>query len=292
MKIFFRELTVDDIPAIKEISKDIWEGEDYVPQVIENWLKDEFCMNYGSFKDKERKEMVGFGRVKIFNEEIAWLEGGRVRIDYQKLGIGREMIRYAIDYAKSVKAKVAQYDTSSKNLGSKALAKYFGFNRKKSINVLDADRKDIKLLQSPLLEVEKVTVEEAKNIYKKIDIGPGDEISMGWSYKSLKYISENDGEWYRVNSDAIVQKIKFKSVTIQESPEEKDVWIIGYGKTNRAFKLIQAILQEELKNKESKSFEIFCSPEIASLVETLGFSYYEGEPFGVVLYEKNLSNIN
>jgi len=289
MKLLFRELTIDDIPAIKEISKDIWEGEDYVPQVIENWLKDENCMNYGAFKDKERREMVGFGRVKLFNKELAWLEGGRVKVDYQKKGIGRDMIKYALDYAKSVNAKKAQYDTSSKNLGSIALAKYFGFKRKKSMNVLDAKRSDINIIKSPPLEVKTVSAEEAKELYKNFDIGPGDEISMGWSYKSLKYISEDDGEWYVVNSDAILQKIKLKSVSIQESPEERDVWVIVYGKTNICFELIKYILQEELKNKESKSLEIFCSPEVATLVESLGFSYYEGEPFGVVLYEKILN---
>jgi len=292
MKLYFRELTIDDISAIEEISKDIWEGEDYVPQVIENWLKDENCMNYGAFKDRERKEMVGFGRVKLFNKELAWLEGGRVKVDYQKKGIGRGMIKYAIDYAKNQHAKIAQYDTSSKNLGSNALAKDFGFKRKKSMNVLDANRNDINITQSPSLEVKMVSAKKAKELYKKFDIGLGDEINMGWSYKSLKFISEDDGEWYVVNSDAILQKIKFKSVSIQENPEEKDVWLIVYGKTKAAFELIQFILQEELKNKETKRFDVFCSPEVASLVESLGFSYYEGEPFGVVLYEKILDFSN
>lgn len=289
MKVFFRELTIDDIPAIKDISKDIWEGDDYIPQVIENWLKDERCMNYGSFIDEEKREMIGFGRVKLFDRDIAWLEGGRVKVDYQKMGVGREMIRYALDYAKSANVKVAQYDTSSKNLGSIALAKYFGFDRKKSMKVIDAERSEIKIPDSLIREFKKVSVEEAKEIYKALDIGPGDEVSMGWSYKSLKYISEDDGEWYVVNSDAILQVIKFKSLTIQESPEEKDLWIIAYGDTDKAFMLIQTILRKELENTDSKSFQIFCSPELASFVETLGFTYYEGQPLAVILYEKNLS---
>jgi len=291
MKLFFRELTNEDIPSIKEISKDIWEGEDYIPQVIDSWLNDEHCMNYGAFRDEERKEMVGFGRVKLFNRDVAWLEGGRVKKDYQKKGIGREMIRYAIDYAKNVQVKKAQFDTSSKNLGSIALANYFGFIEKKSTDVLSAKRPDIRISNFPSIEVKKVSAIEAKKLYTNFDIGPSDEISMGWSYKSLKYLSEDDGEWYVVNSDAILLKINFKSVSIQEGPEERDVWMIVYGNSNTSFELIQYILQEELKNKKNTSFEIFCSPEIASLVEKIGFSYYEGQPFGVVLYEKIL-NIN
>ena len=47
MKVYFRELTPEDIPAIKDISKDIWEGDDYIPYVIQEWLQEKNCMNYG-----------------------------------------------------------------------------------------------------------------------------------------------------------------------------------------------------------------------------------------------------
>ena len=288
MKLYFRELTTGDIPAIKEISKDIWEGEDYVPQVIENWLQDENCMNYGTFIDERKEEMVGFGRVKLFTKEIAWFEGGRVKIEYQKQGIGREMIKYALDYASQAKAKIAQYDTSSKNVGSVALAKYFGFQRKKSMNVLSADRKDIKSFKTHPLDVKEIPVDEAQKFYKQFNIGSGDEVCMGWSYKPIKSISEEDGEWCIVNSKAILQTVKFKSISIKESPEEKDIWMITYGIPEIAIELVKFKLQKEFKHEENRTFEVFCPPEIANKLEELGFSYDEGEPFTVVLFEKSL----
>jgi hypothetical protein len=139
------------------------------------------------------------------------------------------------------------------------------------------------------MDVKKVSVEEAKKLYLNLGIDIDDEICMGWFYKPLKYISEEDGEWYVVKSDVILQKVIFKNESIQEGPEEKDVWIICYGKTNEIFNLIQFVIYEELKKKENFSFEIFCSSEVATLVENIGFSYFEGEPFGVVLYELLLS---
>ena len=289
MKLFFRKLTTDDIPSIKEISKDIWEGEDYIPQVIENWLQDKNCMNYGTFLDEKREEMVGFGRIKLFSREIAWLEGGRVKAEYQKQGIGREMIKYAIDYASSVKAKVAQFDTSSKNLGSVALAKHFGFKRKKSMNVLRAERKDIKPFKTPSIVVRKISAPKAKELYKDFNIGIGNEINMGWNYKPLKHISDEDGEWGIINSKAILQKIKLKSIPVREGPNDKEVWMIVYGKLKSAIELIKYNLQKEFQYRENKTYVVFCSPEIAGLAEDLGFSYNEGEPFAVVLYEKNLN---
>ncbi len=288
MEIYFRELAFEDIQAIKDISKDIWEGWDYISGVIEYWLKDENCLNYGAFRDENKLEMVGFGRVKIINDYLAWLEGGRVKLEYQRQGIGRKMMKYAIDYAYKVNAKVAQYDTSSTNLGSHSLAKFFGFKRKKSLNVLDAERKDIQITGDSTLEFTKISAQIAKMIYKSFDVGLGDEICLGWSYTPLNYIRDDDGEWFVHNSDAIVQKIKFKRTVLQESPREHEVWLIVYGNPKIVFELIKAVLQEELQNEESNYFEVFCHPDIANLVETIGFYYYEGEPFGVVLFEKDL----
>ena len=288
MEIYLRELTFDDIQAIKDISKDIWEGWDYVPGVIEYWLKDKNSLNYGAFKDENKLEMVGFGRVKIINDYLAWLEGVRVKVEYQQQGIGRKMMKYAIEFAYNVNAKVAQYDTSSKNLGSHSLAKFFGFKRKKSLNVLDAEKEEIQITGNSNLEITKISAQKAKDIYETLDIGPGNEICMGWSYIPLNCITDDYGEWYVHDSDAIVQKIKFKRTILQESPSKNEVWLITYGNPKIAFELIKAVLYKELQNEESNYFEVFCHPDIANLVETVGFYYYEGEPFGVVLFEKDL----
>ena len=126
MKVYFRELTDEDIPAIKDISKDIWDGEDYIPHVIDEWLHDENCMNYGTFRDKNKTELIGFGRVKLYNKDIAWLEGGRIKVSYQGQGIGKLQLGYAVEYAAKSGVKVAQYDTGSDNIASISLAKFYG----------------------------------------------------------------------------------------------------------------------------------------------------------------------
>ena len=79
-----------DIPAVLDISKNIWEGDDYVPSVIHDWLDDKTSLNYGAFKDPNMDDLLGFGRVKVFNKNLAWLEGGRVKSSYQKQGIEKK----------------------------------------------------------------------------------------------------------------------------------------------------------------------------------------------------------
>jgi len=185
MKLYFRDLTKNDVSAILDISKDIWEGDDYIPDVIERWLNEKGNLAYGAFLEEEMKELIGLGRVKMFSNGVAWLEGGRVKITHQKQGIGRDLMKYAIDYAIQVGAKVAQYDTSSRNFGSKALAKFHGFKEKKRMEVLECKIKELKLTKGDFSQIRKITNEEAKSKYKKMDIGPGEELNIGWSYIPL-----------------------------------------------------------------------------------------------------------
>ena len=249
MNLYFRNLTNEDIPAILDISKDIWEGDDYIPDVIERWLNEKDHLAYGTFLDEEMKELIGFGRVKLFSNGVAWLEGGRVKVSHQKKGIGREQLKYAIDYAIKVGAKVAQYDTSSRNFGSISLAKFHGFEEKKRTEVLESDLSDLKLKEYDFSTIRKISNEEAKEIYKKMDIGPGDELNIGWSYIPLANLEDKNSLWL-TNSDAILQKIDIRSRTLPEKPRENEVWIVVYGDPEAVSQLISYVVDHELNKDE------------------------------------------
>ncbi len=290
MELFFRDLTEKDIPAILDISKDIWEGDDYIPDVIERWLTEDNVLVYGAFLEEEMKELIGFGRVKMFSNGVAWLEGGRVKMTHQKQGIGRDLMKYAIDYAIRAGAKVAQYDTSSRNFGSKSLAKFHGFKEKKRMEVLECKRRELKLSKSDFSQIRNITNEEAKSIYKKMDIGPGDELSIGWSYVPLLNLEDKNSLWL-TNSEAILQKIDLKSLAQPEKPRENEVWIIVYGDPLAACKLITYTLSFEINKNEIDLIELYCKAEVVKYVKELGFKdpSWEDEPVAVVLYEKELS---
>ena len=288
MKVYFRELTDEDIPAIKDISKDIWDGEDYIPHVIDEWLHDENCMNYGTFRDKNKAELIGFGRVKLYNKDIAWLEGGRIKVSYQGQGIGKLQLGYAVEYAAKSGVKVAQYDTGSDNIASISLAKFYGFKKKKCMDLLMANSDEIKLSKKITPKIRNLTVHEVKELYKEIDIGPGEEVCIGWSFIPLNHLTDEHGSW-TYNKDAILQKIDFGKSHDYELPSEQEVWLIVYGKPKSAQNLIQYTIQKELETRESKSFEVFCRPEVVDLIKDLGFKYYEDERFSVILFEKTFN---
>ena len=289
MKLYFRDLTKKDIPAILDISKDIWEGDDYIPDVIERWLNEKDNLAYGAFLEEEMKELIGLGRVKMFPNGVAWLEGVRVKITHQKQGIGRDLMKYAIDYAIQAGAKVAQYDTSSRNFGSKSLAKFHGFKEKKRMEVLECKMIELNLKISDFSQIRKITNEEAKIIYKKMDIGPGDELNIGWSYIPLLNLVDKNSLWL-TNSEAILQKIDIKSRPQPEKPKEDEVWIIVYGDPIAACKLISYTLYFEINKDEIDLVELYCKAEVVKYVKELGFRdpSWEDEPVAVVLYEKKL----
>lgn len=290
MKLYFRELTREDIPAILDISKDIWEGDDYIPDVIERWLNEKNHLAYGTFLEDEMKELVGFGRVKMFPNGVAWLEGGRVKVSHQKKGIGREQLKYAIDYAIQVGAKVAQYDTSSRNFGSRSLAKLHGFKEKKRMEVLECKISELKLYKSDFSQIQKLTNDEAKIKYKEMDIGPGDELNIGWSYIPLSNLEDKNSLWL-TNSEAILQKIDIKSRAQPEKPKENELWIIVYGEPVAACKLISYTLNFEIDRDETEIIELYCRAEVVKYAKDLGFKdpSWEDEPVAVILYEKELN---
>jgi hypothetical protein len=252
-------------------------------------------MNYGVFEDMEKKSLIGFGRVKMLSKDLAWLEGGRVRMSLQKKGIGREMTKYAINYARKANAKIAQFDTSSRNLGSVTLAKVFGFKEKKSKEVLVSKLDRVKIQDHELPKFNKISAKEALEFYKSLEIGPGNEICVGWSYIPLekKHLLNENWSWIR-NSEAILQKIKLKSTYLQEGPTENELWMITYGEQTATSNLVLNALNKELKKKKIDEISVFCDLPTVEMVKSMGFAYPnyfggKGERIRVVLFEKHLS---
>ena len=291
MKLFFRDITEKDIPAILEISKDIWKGDDYIPFVIEKWLNEDDKLVYGAFLEEEMKELIGLGRVKMFPNGVAWLEGGRVKMTHQKQGIGRNLMKYAIDYAIQAGARVAQYDTSSRNFGSKSLAKFHGFEEKKRMEVLECEVNKLQPREYDFSDIREISNEEVKKAYSRMDIGPGEEINIGWSYIPLSSLEDKNSLWL-TNSEAILQKIDIQGHTQPENPRENEVWIIVYGDPLAVCKLISYTFSFEIDKNKVDLVYIYCKAEVVKYVKELGFkdpSWEEEKPVAVVLYEKKLS---
>lgn len=77
-----------------EITKDVWEGRDYIPRVFERWVSDAGA----SFQAAEVEGVVvGLQRLRPYAPGLIWYEGLRVATEYRRQGIARAMVEAAIE---------------------------------------------------------------------------------------------------------------------------------------------------------------------------------------------------
>ena len=96
--IIYRDLNEADYEDICDISKDIWEGNDYLPSVFHKWIK-----SPGYFLgavDTEKNKVIGVGKYSILHDKTGWLEGLRVHKDYRGLKIARGISEGLLEIAK------------------------------------------------------------------------------------------------------------------------------------------------------------------------------------------------
>lgn len=76
----YKILTNDDYADILDISKNIWEGTDYLPKVFHKWVNDKNGCFLGLVKNDK---VVALGKYTILPDGQGWLEGLRVHVDYR-----------------------------------------------------------------------------------------------------------------------------------------------------------------------------------------------------------------
>jgi GNAT superfamily N-acetyltransferase len=107
-----------------EITARVWEGTDYLPHVFDRWLAEPGA----SFEVAELDGLVvGLQRLRPITREIVFYEGLRVAEEYRRRGIGRSMLRHAIEEAGAQGFKQARVITGNPAAGR--LLESEGFRR-------------------------------------------------------------------------------------------------------------------------------------------------------------------
>lgn len=105
-----RPLRPTDRQRVEEICADIWEGNDYLPQVFDEWVADPASSFDGAELDGV---LVGVQRVRPLGEGILWYEALRVASTHQRQGIARAMLQSAIDAARQQGAREIRLATGN-----------------------------------------------------------------------------------------------------------------------------------------------------------------------------------
>jgi len=93
-ELFLRPVRPADRARVEEITRDVWEGHDYIPRVFDRWVADAGA----EFQAAERLGVVvGVQRIRPFAPGLVWYEGLRVETARQRRGIARSMLGAAIE---------------------------------------------------------------------------------------------------------------------------------------------------------------------------------------------------
>src|SRR5207237_2006921 len=92
-----RPVRPTDRDRVEEMTRDVWEGRDYVPQVFDRWVSDAGS----SFQAAEVDGVVvGVHRLRPYAPGLIWYEGLRVASTHRRRGIARAMLESAIGGAR------------------------------------------------------------------------------------------------------------------------------------------------------------------------------------------------
>jgi N-acetylglutamate synthase-like GNAT family acetyltransferase len=127
MVLNIRKVQSSDFEDVKEISKHIWEGHDYVPSVAERWSQDPKCHFYGVEADGR---VVAVGNLRLIESgRVGWMEGLRVHPDYRGRGLAGELSLYIVKKGEELGVERLRFTTDFDNAASLKLAKKLGFRR-------------------------------------------------------------------------------------------------------------------------------------------------------------------
>jgi GNAT superfamily N-acetyltransferase len=92
-----RPIRAADRERVVEISRDIWDGHDYLPRVFDDWLADAGAAFQAAELDGV---VVGVQRLRPIAPGLVWYEGLRVASTHRRQGLARAMLASAIADAK------------------------------------------------------------------------------------------------------------------------------------------------------------------------------------------------
>ena len=95
--LVIRPVRPADRDRVVELTRDIWDGHDYVPRVFDDWVSD----SGAAFQAIELDgTVVGLQRLRPYASGLVWYEGLRVASTHRRQGLARHMLQSAVAQAR------------------------------------------------------------------------------------------------------------------------------------------------------------------------------------------------
>jgi ribosomal protein S18 acetylase RimI-like enzyme len=115
-----------DTAEVLELSSHIWEGNDYIPSVWEEWLADpDGLLGVAEYQG----QVVGVFKLTKFQDDEWYMEGLRVHPDYRERGIASHIHHYVVETWKRIGGGTIRLVTASHNERVHRMCDETGFKR-------------------------------------------------------------------------------------------------------------------------------------------------------------------
>lgn len=119
-----RVARAEDADGMREITRTVWDGDDYVPFVWDRWLRGH---NGSLLVATQDGQVVGLQHVEVQPDGGAWLEGIRVAEAVRGQGVGEALVERGVSWAREMGCPAARLAVSSENAASNRLSEKTGF---------------------------------------------------------------------------------------------------------------------------------------------------------------------
>lgn len=155
-KCLVRIAVTADEADLKEIASTIWDGSDYLPDIMGEWIAEPWflvCEYEG--------RVIACLKMTMLPDKVLWFEGLRVHGDFQNRGLGTLMNQHAMRLAQqlsnSVPGLAYEFCTYYKNVESLHLTAKLGFETVTAFHVMDhkggSETRTPELIPSPTLDL-------------------------------------------------------------------------------------------------------------------------------------------
>ena len=285
--MIIKPITPGNKLRVLEIASKIWEGDDYIDQVFDRWIKDKTGKFIGLWQDGI---LIAFGKMTYLSPTDVWLEGLRKDHDLNIKGVGKIIAKYYFkELRKKKNIKSIRFSTYFDNKPSIKLNTKLGFRKVLTLSLKYLELKKEKTFKKPgnltcdfKFEQIKTFIEKSKYLNKSRKL-----LSKGWVV-------------YHYNQELLKELYKNKKVVVwTENNSIKGALIYNFVDYNKVLwiSLLEAddeFISNELLNfakyiaveNQKKEIQILLPqiPELKNFCYNAGFKSWERDN-DFLLYE-------
>ncbi len=281
MEETLRQGSYEDKEQILEISKTVWEGNDFILRTVDTWLDPKT----GKILVVEKNgEIRAFAKMSYLTEKDYWLEGLRVKEEYRGRGYANLLTREMIREAKKEVPRSLRFACHRKAAGSIRSGEKHGFLRKAELNFILCEK------LSPLKpDIEIAPLSKGQNPLEKLREFSQFHRNQGFLFGSKwKFIPAEEGVLRKLHREERILVTKEGEALLVYDHDGDDLRLLFYGGKKGGVKQLILALGEREPGKLMKTMT---PPKSAynPTFQELGF-HMKGErevehPPNVYLYE-------